>query len=118
MSSNLTAMRELANSSARTAIETHSKDRHLETAFSKLLISSIATGLAAYMLFTAEDLFSLASLGGWVAATIGVIWGFGTLKVLLEAVRAGSHQQHTPEEISTDEQPLPIDVPESNSNEG
>jgi len=89
----LTAMRELANSSARGAIAEHNKGRHLEAAFSKFLICLLATGLAVYILWTAENYFSVRSIGGWVAGAMGATWGFKMLGVLLEAIRAGS-QQH------------------------
>ncbi|MCH7753077.1 MAG: hypothetical protein IH898_13110 [Planctomycetes bacterium] len=103
------AMRELANSSARSAIAKYSKRRHLESGFSTFLVCGISTGVAAYMMLTAESFQSLLFLGGLIPAFVGLYWGVKLLRILLESIREGSGHKPNPAEISIDEAPLPID---------
>lgn len=104
----LAAMRELANSSARSAIAKHNNQNFVQVGFSRFLICVIATGVAAYVLLTANDLLSLRSIGGWVACVVGMIWGCRVIVLLLETIRTGSQRHEIPDEISVDEEPLPI----------
>jgi hypothetical protein len=113
------AMRELANSSARSAIAKHSKRRHLESALSTFLICGISTGVAAYMMLTAESFQSPMFLGGLIPAFVGLLWGVKLLGFLLDSIRGGSGHKPNPAEISIDEAPLPIDgSAESDSSDG
>ncbi len=105
---NLAAMRELANSSARGAIAKHHKRRYMETALSKLVLCVAATGAAGYILLTAENFLSVRSFGGWVACAVGVTSGFRLFGELLEAIRSGAPAHTAPAEIPVDEVPLPI----------
>ena len=106
---NLSAMRALANSSARQAIAKHRNRRHLEVALSKFIIAAIAAGTAVFMLLHAKTYLSVSFIGGCLAAFLGVASGIKLLGVFLEAVRDGSPNKETPAEISLDPQPLPID---------
>jgi chromosome segregation ATPase len=106
---NLLAMRELANISARQAIAKHRKRRHFEGALSKLLVSGIAGGTAAYMLLTADDLLSPYFLAGCGVAIVSGYWGFKLLGILLEMIRDGINNEHAPAELDAVETPLPID---------
>ncbi len=103
------AMRELANSSARQAITKYSKRRHLETGFSTFLVCGISTGVAAYMMLLAESFQSPLFLGGLILAFVGLLWGVKLLGILLDSIREGSRHKSYPAEISIDEAPLPID---------
>jgi len=103
------AMRELANSSARSAIAKHSKRRYWESALSRLLIFVISTSVAALMMVTAESFTSPLFLGGLIPAFAGMHWGAKLLRDFLEAVRAGSEKESIPAEIMLEEGPLPID---------
>jgi hypothetical protein len=112
------AMRELANSSARSAIAKHSKRRHWESVLSTFLICGISAGVAAAMMLTAENFQSPMFLGGLIPASVGLIWGVKQLGVFLGSIRENSRNKSNPAEISTDEAPLPIDGPaESDSSD-
>lgn len=107
----LSAMRELANISARQAIAKHRKRRHFEGALSKLLVSGIAGGTAAYMLLTAEKFTSPYFMAGCGVAIVSGYWGFKLLGILLEMIRDGINDEHLPAELDDSETALPIDGP-------
>ncbi|MEM8944479.1 MAG: hypothetical protein AAGD11_04785 [Planctomycetota bacterium] len=94
----LAAMRELANTSARKAIAKHHKRRHLEKAAGLFLVCLIAICVGAYMLLTgiaAQDFLGLNVLGGSIAVVIGAFGGLKLLKLLLLAIREGSWERGT-----------------------
>jgi hypothetical protein len=62
----LTALRELANTSARTAIAQHRLRRHAESAVSKTIICAMASGVSAYLMLTAPSIESPWFWGGCV----------------------------------------------------
>jgi chromosome segregation ATPase len=105
----LLAMRELANSSARQAIAKHRKRRHFEGALSKLLVSGIAGGTAAYMLFTADSYLSTYFLAGCGVAIVSGYWGAKLLGIVLEIIRDGINNESAPAELDDSTDPLPID---------
>ncbi len=105
----LSAMRELANNSARQAIAKHRKRRHMEGALGKLLVSVIAGFTAAYMLFTADSFTSPYFLAGCAVAVVSALWGFKLLGVFLEMVRDGINNEFTPAELQSLDDALPID---------
>jgi chromosome segregation ATPase len=105
----LSAMRELANSSARQAIAKHRKRRHFEGALSKLLVSGIAGATAAYMLFTADSYSSTYFLAGCGVAIVSGYWGVKLLGIVLEIIRDGIHRESSPAELDDSTDPLPID---------
>jgi hypothetical protein len=63
----LSALRELANTSARTAIARHRQRRHVESAVSKSIICVMASGVSAYLMLTAPSIESPWFWGGCVA---------------------------------------------------
>jgi chromosome segregation ATPase len=107
----LSAMRELANISARQAIAKHRKRRHFEGALSKLLVSGIAGATAAYMLLTADKFTSPYFMAGCGVAIVSGYWGFKLLGILLEMIRDGINDEHLPAELDDSETALPIDSP-------
>jgi len=109
MPTDMKAMRELANSSARRAIAKHSKRRHLEQAVSKFFVCAVASGVAAFMMLSAESLESPIFLAALVPAFVGLLWGLKFLGVFLEAIREGSWRKTSTYELSIEENPLPID---------
>ncbi len=109
MPTDMKAMRELANSSARRAIAKHSKRRHLERAFSKSFVCMVASGVAAFMMLSAESFQSPIFLAALVPAFVGLCWGFKLLGIFLEAIRESSWRKTSTYELSIDESPLPID---------
>lgn len=105
----LSAMRELANSSARQAIAKHRKRRHFEGALSKLLVTGIAGSTAAYMLLTADSFLSTYFLAGCGVAVVSGYWGLKLCGILLEIIRDGINRGSTLVELEDSTDPLPID---------
>ena len=92
----LAAMRELANSSARRAISKHHKRLHREKAFGYFLACLLTVGMGVFMLMkavAAQEYLGLNFFGGSVAVLIGVGVGIKLLGQLLLAIRDGSPQQ-------------------------
>lgn len=104
----LTAMRNLANTSARSAIANHSKRRHLESAFTKFLICLIATVAAVSLLLISSSFRDLWFIGGCVAGGVAITWGMKLLGHLLASIREASRLRVTPVELDVEEEPLPI----------
>ncbi|QDT00151.1 FHA domain-containing protein [Adhaeretor mobilis] len=90
LTSDLGALRDLANSSARSAIAKSSKRRHYEIAISKLIICGIALPTAGYLMYAAKSFTGLMFLGGAVTAIAGAYSGVQLLGCLLRAIRDGS----------------------------
>ncbi len=103
------AMRELANLSARQAIAKHRKRRHLEGALGKLLVSVVTGVTATYILFTAESFTSPYFLAGCAVAIVSGLWGIKLIGVFLEMIRDGINNEFTPAELQSIEEALPID---------
>jgi len=98
----LAAMRELANSSARGAIAKHHKRRHLEKALGLFLVCLIATCVGGYMLLSgiaAQDYLGYNFFVGTATLLVGVFGGFKLLGQLLLAIREGSQEKKTGEKI-------------------
>jgi predicted nucleic acid-binding Zn-ribbon protein len=86
MSTDLSAMRELANNSARTAIARHRQRRHAELALSKGVICLLASGASAFLMMTAP---SMQSPWFWVGcATLAGAAVTGVQLVVLGCQRA------------------------------
>jgi predicted nucleic acid-binding Zn-ribbon protein len=66
------ALRELANSTARTAIAEHRQRRHVESAVTKSIACAIASGASAYLMVTAPGIDSPWFWGGCVALVAAV----------------------------------------------
>ena len=89
----LAAMRELANASARKAIAKHHKKRHLEKALGLFFVCLISICVGGYMLLTAttaQDYTGVNFIGGAIAMLVGVGGGLKLLGLLLAAIREGS----------------------------
>jgi len=96
----LSAMRELANSSARRAIAKHHKRRHRDMALGIFLASLLATGVGGYMMLTAfavQDFLGFTFLGGTGFVLAGVMGVWKMLGQLLLAIREGAWEKKKPE---------------------
>ena len=71
VSTDLAALREIANTSARTAIETHRNRKKVESTFGKMIVALIAVGASAYLLLNAPSLYDWQFGTGIVVALIG-----------------------------------------------
>jgi len=95
----LSAMRELANSSARQAIAQHHKRHSLEKAFGLFLVCLIAIGIGSYMLLTAtsaQEFLGFNFLGGAAVVLAGVGGVFKLLGLLLLMIREGAWKKKQP----------------------
>jgi hypothetical protein len=72
MTTNLSALREIANTSARTAIAHHRQRRRVESAVSKSLVCVTASAASAYLMLTAPDMQSPWFWGGCVSLVAAV----------------------------------------------
>ena len=117
------AMRELANSSARSAIARHSKKRNRESILSKFVICFITGAVAVYILITANSYTSPMFYGGILAGLISLYCGSMFFSILLDAIREGTPEgtkiakdgdaTENPEETcstSKEDEPVSIDV--------
>jgi len=68
----LAALREIANSSARTAIATHRQRKNHESAVSKIAIGLTALASSAYLMASAPTIDGWMFWGGAVTGTIGI----------------------------------------------
>ncbi|TWU24653.1 FHA domain-containing protein [Bythopirellula polymerisocia] len=106
----LAAMRELANSSARSAIAKHRKQRHFEGALGKFLVTAAAGVTAASMILSADNYFHPLFLGGCAVGVISVIWGLKLAGTFLEMIRDGGDKTEVISAGIADERDsLPID---------
>jgi hypothetical protein len=83
VSTDLAAMREIANSSARSAIETHQNRKKAESALGKIIVAVIAIGSAGYLMWNAP------SAQDWqfgVGVGVGLI-GFGSAALAMRRPR-------------------------------
>jgi hypothetical protein len=71
VSTDLAALREIANTSARTAIETHRKKRKVESAVGKIVIAAISFATGAYLMVNAPTLHDWQFGAGAVVGLIG-----------------------------------------------
>lgn len=100
----LAAMRELANSSARKAIAKHHKKRHLDKALGMFIVCLISIGVGGYMLLTAaatQEFLGGNFIGGLIAVLVGAVGGLKLLKLLLLAIREGSWEKRVPKPAQT-----------------
>ncbi len=74
LSSDLQAMRELANFSARTAIDQHTYKNWGRAAIGKLAIAVLATGAGAAALLIMKPSDPLLTYAGWAAFVVALFW--------------------------------------------
>ncbi len=85
---NLTAMRELANTTARTAIHKSTRQRYVTTILLKLAIAGIGLIVASVLIAINGFNFNIALIATFASLVVAAIWGYDAvtgLKPLLEA---------------------------------
>jgi hypothetical protein len=86
LTSNLAAMRELANFSARDAIDTSVRNRWWQAAIGKFSVAGVALASAVILLIWTKDARSIQFIGAGIAVLIAIFWGLqGT--IMLRNVR-------------------------------
>ena len=108
------AMRELANSSARGAIARHHKRLNREAIFTKLSLCATAIAVAIYMMISAENFTSSSFLGGAFSVLVAVLWGVKFLGHLRQAIRGAEETHSSPASPPDDDQDAPLEeLPET-----
>jgi len=74
LSSNLAAMRELANSTSRTAIDASIRNRWRQAATGKLAVGAIALVCGVILTILADSVFDLTFLGAGVSFVVATFW--------------------------------------------
>lgn len=80
LASDLTALRELANNSARTAIATHAHQRSRESAMTKVAIALTAAAATAYLFISAP---AIGAWQVWAGAATGAVGLTAAVQILL-----------------------------------
>ncbi|MEN1680599.1 MAG: hypothetical protein AAGJ46_13505 [Planctomycetota bacterium] len=101
----LSALRELANSSARSHIGVADKKENKDKANANLAISGVAMACAAFLGLTAPGVLSLQFVGGLAGFGWAGYWGMQTLRHMNAASKAGKGPS------APAEPDLPIDKP-------
>ncbi|MEM9657510.1 MAG: hypothetical protein AAF961_04030, partial [Planctomycetota bacterium] len=120
MPTDMSAMRELANNTARTAIAKSHRRSHLEAAAGKLIVCGVMVGASTYMMGAADSVLNpLFLLGGGIAAS-GSYVGYQLAQVLLAAYRdsrlskdSAEETESTPQEDADAPEHQPTDVAET-----
>lgn len=106
-SHNMAALRDLANQSARGAIQTSNRRQHRESAKSKLTVSLFGIICGIVVMKLSPSYTSPEFIGGLVPLFAGLVWGGFTTVLLLRTIRDGSSDATEPE---PDDGRLPPDV--------
>jgi hypothetical protein len=86
LTSNLAAMRELANFSARDAIDTSVRNRWWQAAVGKFSVAAVALATAAILVIWTKNAHSIQFIGAGIAMLIAIFWSLqGT--IMLRNVR-------------------------------
>ena len=85
----LSALREIANSSARTAIARHRQRRNAESAVSKAVVCALASAASAYLMATAPGINSFPFWGGCATLAAALGTGLQLVVVLLRRISLG-----------------------------
>jgi len=90
-SSDLRAMRELANSTARSAIDRHTVHHHGNSALGRALISLTCLVASVVLTFCVHPQNTMSILGAVVTFAVAVIWG---VRAVMNARRALARKRH------------------------
>lgn len=113
--SDIAAMRALANQSARHAIGVHTASKLRRSARTRTVIALLGAAVGIYLLLDAPGWKSLQFASGCLAAVIALYWGKLTFSTLIEGIRLGAFDDDEKEiaPASSLRPPLPIDVADS-----
>jgi hypothetical protein len=105
----LQMFRELANASARSAIAVHSSKVHRRSAFTKVIVSTLAAMTSLWLMLQAPDWRDMQFVFACVLLCVAAYWAGQTIQMLIESSRASKYDGP---EYDGDLQygPLPIDV--------
>jgi pSer/pThr/pTyr-binding forkhead associated (FHA) protein len=113
---NMTALRDLANSSARHAIGMANSRRALQKARANLALSTVAMVTAGFLVWLSPGLLSPQLAGGIVGMASAGLWAYRSLGFLQRAREESRNgAELNPAEETLRPEDLPIDLPASSS---
>ena len=104
---NYESLRNLANSSARTALGRHAKTMSYKLFFSKVFVSVVGLIAGGLLLFLSDTWVSIEASAGFASLAVGGIWAMQSCGLLLEAIRRGSFSVGETTQTQTDTEPVP-----------
>jgi hypothetical protein len=112
------ALRQLANETARRAIVKHATHTHRKAVWTKLFVAVFAGITALYLMAHSSDWKSLQFGGAGVALVVSLYWAFLTLGSLTDSARTRTYQRWAEKDVDQAEEEkeqswdplLPIDV--------
>ncbi len=109
---NMSALRDLANNSARHAIGMANSRRLVQRAQINLFLSAVAMSAGGYLAWVAPGPTSLEMIGGLIGVAGAGLWGCRTLSFLAKARRESLGEQENEAQAPTEpaDTLLPIDV--------
>ena len=109
---NLEALRALANQTARRAIGAHASRTHRRHAMTKFIVAMLAGTTSLWLMLEAPDWRDLQFISACVSLMAAAYWAGQTYGSFMESVRAGAYGHLESEEAGKDsfDAPLPIDV--------
>jgi hypothetical protein len=107
---NLRAMRELANITARGAIDRHAQGRWSKAAVGKTVLGALSLACGAWLMFRSTPLGSLAHATGLVAIVAGAFWIFQGASLFRNIRQVG---RRTTKFVEAESHPPSHEAPES-----
>jgi len=74
LSSNLAAMRELANQNTRAALDKHVQKRWYRAAVGKAIVSAVSIGASASLIYLDSDSESITFYAGVIGLVVAIFW--------------------------------------------
>jgi hypothetical protein len=111
-SSNLAALRSLANDIARQAIGTYAARKYRRTAVTQIIIATLAGTASLYLMLLAPSWWDLRCISAGVSLAASAYYLFLTITTLIDSVRASVFEELENDLTDVDpwHPPLPIDI--------
>ena len=106
----MSALRALANESARRAIGHHQLKKHRRNAVTKIIVSTLAGLTSLWLMLEAATWKDLQFIAACVSLIVAAYWAGEALRALLESRRAAGHDRPEGSGHSSYSGSLPIDV--------
>jgi hypothetical protein len=111
-SSNLAALRSLANDIARQAIGTYAARKYRRTAMTQIIIATLAALTSLYLMLLSSTWWDVRFLSACVSLAASLYYAFLTITTLIDSVRASVFEE-LEHDLADDDPwspPLPIDI--------
>ena len=101
-SKDLTAMRELANQTARSAIQTSDSLRERSEVVDRMLVIVAASVIGLMLLLLSNSVFSLTVFGGLVCFCVAFVWTLKVIKIKRRLREQSEQVEESPSEAAVD----------------